>query len=452
MRRPDFAVATVVYFVAVLVAGGANAAGFAVNALLQLGGAALIATCIWRPDPRGAIPVTGLRWFFAAFVVLALVQFLPLPFGVWRHLPGRDEAAGALVMLDAPKEWGTLSFSPWASLASLVWWIPALALFCANLRSDSPSAPTLAKTVLGVALASVALALVQRGGEVFYLYKITNFGAGTGFFANANHQASFLLGSLALWAALYVSERNERTPAGSDPTIALAYYATALVLAAGVLLTGSVAGIGLLLPVGIGALVVTRAELRVSLRLVVAIVGVLSLAALGLAMSGILQDNFSGTAGGVGHNRFDYLRTGLVFLGQMAPLGSGLGTFVDLYPWFEPPASIGPTYVNHAHNDLVELLIETGIFGLAALGLFMAWWSGRVYAIWRAVKRNPYAQAGTILTGAVLVHSLVDYPLRTAAVSSLFAVACALIIRPYSVRSRRSAQRASQPAEASVVI
>lgn len=452
MRRLDFARLTNAYFVAVLVAGGASAAGFAANALLQLGGVALIAACIWRTEPHVALPAPGLRWFFIAFAVLALAQFLPLPFALWRHFPGRGEAVVAIIMLDAPKGWATLSLSPWASLASLAWWIPALALFCATLRSDSPTAPTLAKSVLGVALASVALALIQRGGEFLYLYDITNVGAGTGFFANANHQASFLLGALALWAALFVSERADKSRAAHDPTVALAYYASALVLACGVLLTGSVAGIGLLLPVGIGALLVTRPDLRLSPRLVIAIFAVLSLAALGLAISGILQDNFSGDASGVGHNRLDYLRTGLAYLGEMAPLGSGLGTFVEIYPSFEAAGAIGPTYVNHAHNDLLELLLETSVFGLVALGSFVWWWSARAGAVWRAATRNPYAQAATILTGAILLHSVVDYPLRTAADSSLFAVACAMIVRPWRPGGQRRAHRDTRPAEASVRI
>lgn len=452
MRRPDFAQLVTVYFVAVLVAGGASAAGFAANVLLQLGGAVLIAACIWRPDPRGTVPTTGLRWFFVALAVLALVQFLPLPFALWRHLPGRGEAAVAVIMLGAPRGWATLSLGPWASLASLAWWIPALALFAATLRSDSPSAPTLARSVVGVALASAALALIQRGGESFYVYDITNVGAGTGFFANANHQASFLLGALALWAALFVSERAEKTRAARDPTITLAYYACALVLAFGVLLTGSVAGIGLLLPVGIGALLVTRPDLRLSLGRAIAIFAVLSAAALGLAMSGVLQDNFSGAASGEGHNRLDYLRTGLAYLKAMAPIGSGLGTFVQVYPWFESAGAIGPTYVNHAHDDLLELLLETGVFGLAALGAFVWWWIARATSVWRAAARNPYAQAATILTGAMLIHSVVDYPFRTAADSSLFAVACALIVRPWRPGGQRRVQRDTRPAEASVRI
>lgn len=452
MRHLDFASITTVYFITVLVAGGASAAGFAANALLQLGGVALIAACIWRPDPHGALPSTGLRWFFVTLAALALVQFLPLPFALWRHLPGREEVVVAMTMLGAPRGWATLSLSPWASLASLAWWIPAQALFAATLRSDSPSAPTLVKSALGVAMASVALALIQRGGELLYVYDITNFGAGTGFFANANHQASFLLGALALSAALFTTERAEKTRVARDPTIALAYYASVLVLVFGVLLTGSVAGIGLLLPVGIGALLVTRPDLRLSLRLVIAIFAVLSLGALGLAMSGVLQDNFSGAAGGEGHNRLDYLRTGLAYLATMAPLGSGLGTFVEVYPWFESAGAIGPTYVNHAHNDLLELLLETGVFGLAALGAFVWWWIARAGVVWRAAARNPYAQAATILVGAILVHSVVDYPLRTVADSSLFAVACALIVRPWRPGGQRRVHRDARPTEASVRI
>ncbi len=40
------------------------------------------------------------------------------------------------------------------------------------------------------------------------------------------------------------------------------------------------------------------------------------------------------------------------------PLGSGLGTFVPVYQTFEKPSDIAVTYVNHAHNDLLEDLSE----------------------------------------------------------------------------------------------
>ena len=53
------------------------------------------------------------------------------------------------------------------------------------------------------------------------------------------------------------------------------------------------------------------------------------------------------------------------------PFGSGLGTFVPVYQSFEMAADIAATDVHHAHNDLLELWLETGIAGPALLVLFV---------------------------------------------------------------------------------
>src|SRR5262249_17251877 len=59
-------------------------------------------------------------------------------------------------------------------------------------------------------------------------------------------------------------------------------------------------------------------------------------------------------------------------------LGTGLGTLQQVYPPYE--TLYDGKIVNHAHNDYLELLAETGILG----GLACAWFLGAVFA--RALK------------------------------------------------------------------
>ncbi len=61
---------------------------------------------------------------------------------------------------------------------------------------------------------------------------------------------------------------------------------------------------------------------------------------------------------------------------------------------------------------------------------FFAWWIRRASAIWRSAVADRFAQAATIASAAILVHSLVDYPLRTAALSAIFAGCLALMVQP----------------------
>ena len=100
----------------------------------------------------------------------------------------------------------------------------------------------------------------------------------------------------------------------------------------------------------------------------------------------------------------------------------------------EDPAKVDRYYVNHAHNDYLELAIETGLPGMILMLLFLAWWGRSVWRMLRSPSADHFAMAGAIASAAVLLHSVVDYPLRTAAMSAVFAICLALILQ-----SRRSA-------------
>ena len=51
--------------------------------------------------------------------------------------------------------------------------------------------------------------------------------------------------------------------------------------------------------------------------------------------------------------------------------------------------------------------------------------------IWTKDKQpDHFARAAVIASAAIVAHSLVDYPLRTAALSTLFAVCVALMAQP----------------------
>jgi O-antigen ligase len=127
------------------------------------------------------------------------------------------------------------------------------------------------------------------------------------------------------------------------------------------------------------------------------------------------------------------------------PIGSGVGSFPSFYSTVEKPADLlTGTYANHAHNDFLELWLETGFMGPILLVLFLIWVGGKAIAAWAPPNPNlpPLDQA--LIRASILVvflllgHSLVDYPLRTSAMMGLFAFACGLLIDP-QVISRRPA-------------
>jgi O-antigen ligase len=109
------------------------------------------------------------------------------------------------------------------------------------------------------------------------------------------------------------------------------------------------------------------------------------------------------------------------------PFGSGLGSFKDVYALYEQPAQVTPVFVIHAHNDYAELILELGLAGIAMIALFLLWWAAAVWRVWRTAEAGPFARAAAIASGAVLIHSFVDFPLRTAAIAACFAMCLALL-------------------------
>ncbi len=135
--------------------------------------------------------------------------------------------------------------------------------------------------------------------------------------------------------------------------------------------------------------------------------------------------------------RIPFARTTYEAASSYWPFGSGVGTFVPVYATFEKVQDAIPgVYVNHAHNDFLEIWLETGGVGVVLMGLFALWLAYRFAKAWR--RGFPGAQeidrvlarAATVVIVLLLAHSLLDYPLRTAAMMTVFAFACALLVEP----------------------
>ena len=78
------------------------------------------------------------------------------------------------------------------------------------------------------------------------------------------------------------------------------------------------------------------------------------------------------------------------------------------------------------------------IISAVLIALFLAWWGTAALVAWRATGSQPYARAASVATAMILAHSLVDFPLRTAAIAVPFAMGLALLA------DRRSPQANAQ--------
>lgn len=110
-------------------------------------------------------------------------------------------------------------------------------------------------------------------------------------------------------------------------------------------------------------------------------------------------------------------------------MGFGLGNFALAYPQYR--SFYTDVFVNEAHNDVLQVLIETGIVGFACAAWFLINLLRHGLAI-PAEGRRRFDLAGMVrlaaLTGCVslLVHSFTDFNLRIPANAALFFVLAAV--------------------------
>ena len=366
----------------------------------------------------------------AATALLIVAQLVPLPPALWTALPGRRFVVDGLGLSGERPGWMSLSLAPdrsWSSLFSLL--VP-IAVIVAMVRTQAFRAPWLAAALLAATFAGAALGIAQvgAGGDQYYLYRYSAFGAACGFFANSNHMATLLLVSLPFLTALASDQWDRRHEPGARLLIGGLALAGAGLIAAAIVLNGSFAILLLGPPVAIASALIPGWQRRPHLRrflLPAVLVALLVAVGVGVMAGDRLRDIDQTSLS----TRIGYWSNSTPLLTDYALTGSGAGSFPGLFLQVEDPATITRFVVNHAHNDDLEMVVEFGLPGIVLLLLFGWWWAKAVRATWAQPVAEPYVRAAAIASATILAHSLVDFPLRTAAIAALFAACLALLSR-----------------------
>lgn len=416
----------------------------------------------------------GLVAWFAAVVALVLAHLVPLPPAVWHALPGRTLLVAVDVATGHGGAWRPLAIVPddaFNALYSLA--VPAAVLLL-GIQLPQQDRNRLLPWLIGLGIASGLLGLLQAIGPAqgaLYFYKITNPGAPVGLFSNRNHAALFLACLAPLAAAWLLDSPGDRRRliVGLGATAVLAPLAIAGGSRAGLVVAAiGLAGAGMLLYhgkfTGGDRRLVTRAASAAAAVLVV-----LSAALVFFARSASVDRLLADEQGG--DLRFRAWPVVMDLARDFFPLGSGAGSFVTAFQIREPLDLLKPTYFNHAHNDLLELYVTTGVPGLILLGVAVA---GFAFATWAAWRKEPaargaggvdarqvrtLARTASLILVLIALASLVDYPLRTPSIAA-FAMLQWLWLRPRpdaagfayasEVVNAGPGRRANQPADKKV--
>jgi len=109
-------------------------------------------------------------------------------------------------------------------------------------------------------------------------------------------------------------------------------------------------------------------------------------------------------------------------------LGTGLGTFREAYPAVQPP-ELTETVWRHAHNGWLEILVTTGVVGLALVVIGLWWLVARLVWLLFESERTEGRMAVLAALGAITsvsLHELLDFGITMPANAFTLAVVVAL--------------------------
>lgn len=376
--------------------------------LLETG--ALVLALLWLAkqcvDQELAVEWNPLFLPMAAFGILILIQII-LRSSAYLH----DTISEALLYV----AYGLMCFVSTQSL----------------LRASQARKMAIILSCYGSALAAFSLLQgIAPNGKLYWLREPRLGGWIYGPYVNHNHYAGLMemLIPIPLVVSLsHLAHEKERLAAGI----------AAAIMTGTVFLSGSRGGmLALLSEFLLLAVLVTRHKRGVRTAVAVGVFAVVLLSLLTwlggkeltARMFSIGRETRAEISGGM---RLSIDRDAVSMFRRKPVLGWGLGAFPVVYPQFR--SFYTNFFVNEAHNDYLQLLIETGLLGFGVMIWFLI-------ALYRAAARKMSNWTSSVsgsltlacllgITG-ILIHSCLDFNLQIPANAALFYVLCSLAASP----------------------
>lgn len=420
----------------VFLTGGGARADIISLILLRPAAGAYLAYGLWRVEWAQLKPHRLPVILLGGAAAIAVLQLIPLPPLLWHAFPGHAIVAeiDRTVGVDSP--WRPISLTPADTANALFALLPPAALLVNLATLEQRDQLRFLQVLLVLCAISGLLGVAQvlgGRGSGLYLYRVTNRGFAVGLFSNRNHQAIVLACCFPLLAAFALRGRGEQRQARSRMIVAVAGAAALVPL---ILVTGSRTGlvtgvVGLLAAMLLYqrfATDKTRGSAPAVARRWIpwaAAGAVIVLAAVTAYFSRAEVFNRFADGDTLDSVRFRVWLPILEIATGFLPFGSGLGSFSDIYKMYEPNELLRPTYLNHAHNDWLEVLLTAGLPGLALMVVAVVGYLRiglRVIASRRRGAEALTALAGAAIVVVIAVGSIADYPLRSPSIACIFMV------------------------------
>lgn len=371
----------------------------------------LAAMCAARRDFH--VPVSAPLAGFGVILGIGCLQLLQAhpanqPLGLIPFTVSRPQTVYALMF--------------WAALTALYWSASGIFRWDGALRRASWA-------IFGTGLFIAVVGILQRGqgNTAFYGFRpIRPDSVPFGPFTNPNHAANWMAASTLLGAGLVWDLLPRRSLPLSDRAAQTVLGAFLICLSgAAVLATRSRGGTHALLLSALftAGLVAIRGRLRLFLMGGVALAGA--------AYAGVLYAHpkwiglVGSAADGSAGERLSMYRAGFRLLADFPVFGTGLGGFQTAFVAYKEP--IVHAAVDHLHSSWLEVALEAGVFGAAALG------ASFLLPIAALGRRLAGAGSGAPAAGlfaavlALVLHGLVDFNFQIAANAAVMAVILAAV-------------------------
>jgi len=406
-----------------LVLGGTASSVYALKVPLYFISLVFIVQAIWtRSNPFSALlrpPV-----ILGGLLVLGFGLYLiPLPVSLWGGLSGRDIIQSSFELVHAEKPSMPLSLAPHATYLSAFNFLPIIAITLIMLLSAGHTEIKRAeKTIIFAAVLSLIIGIIDVAAKqhLFSVYEVYSRGLPTGIFPNINHQAVFM--AVAMPLAIYYLHKGQSRGSSSNLRVSTLSAMAVIALILGVFLCRSTAGYGLSIVAISSALFIMNRKKKLSVLflmpiILLAVAICIDLMTGGRFISPVL-DKFSST---FASSRGQIYITSIEAAREFGIFGIGPGAFEAVYRIFENKDTISKTYINAVHNDYIQLYME---FGLLGIGWIVAGFIWYIQAVFKVNKSRSSRKAQYLIyalcLAILLIHSAVDYPLRTVSLSALF--------------------------------
>ncbi|WP_343805390.1 O-antigen ligase family protein [Alteraurantiacibacter aestuarii] len=393
----------------------------------------------FREAPRALVGIVLLS------LALPLLQIVPLPAAIWQALPGRELVSQTydIAGIDGDS-WFTWSVDPVRTLVAFCSTIAPAAIIVIGWSLSSPMRLRLALTLIVASLLALLLGAYQlstanTSGILQAISPDTNVLYAT--FSNRNSTGIFFVIAAIIVAAL---------PSAGRSGLLLAQIAAGSLMVIATILTQSRSSMALLLvflaflTLRLGAhFWAARAPARKDAqtpkgaaqasRKAVYLAAILGLAmvcaiAASLAFGGRASSSVERFAN-LDTDRTEVWEDGIYVAQRYWPVGSGTGTFDEVFQIDESLEYVSLARAGRAHNDYVEIAIESGLLGPL---LVLAWfvWIGMA-ATRRTGDSDRWLAFGAAASLAcIALQSGIDYPLRNEAMLCVAAIMIVLLFPP----------------------